>query len=232
MKVNIDVNVENRFYKSLKEILEDRVEVNKLKSRVNQLVRATMNEYDKAIKEGSHTSSQLATKVSSEMRSRLYDKMRSELYKLNHGLLIQLLSKSDKDHQEDIKKLSITETIENDLSSLISKYDSNYCSVLSKIKYEILKDFKLYDALTQSLRMDLAYGLKEYSNRIMGEVIKRGIYYYKFSALDGIRFLPSQKVVGFVKKVLNLISLPTNIRISYLSPSAFGLSNLFKWVCR
>ncbi|UVC50139.1 hypothetical protein MACK_004009 [Theileria orientalis] len=187
-----------------------------------------MNEYDTAVKEGSYTNSQLATKLSLEMRGRLYNKMRSELYKLNHGLLIQLLNKSDKDHQEDIKKLSITETIENDLSSLISKYDSNYCNVMNKIKYEILKNYKLYDALTQSLRMELAYGLKEYSNRIMGEVIKRGIYYYKFSALDGIRFLPSQKVIGFIKKILNMISLPSNIRISYLSPSAFGLSNLFK----
>uniref|UniRef100_A0A3B0N9R4 Uncharacterized protein n=1 Tax=Theileria annulata TaxID=5874 RepID=A0A3B0N9R4_THEAN len=219
-----------RFHEKLKQLVNQQVDINNVKKSIDSIVSEVLSEYDSQVMQSKDNfkTDKVTDKIYSQMKSRLVKNIQQYLYMFNQDLIINIISESLKDHEQDLKKLKVTPSLDEDLSNLITKYDNKYCKDVKKVKYNVLDNYRLYEAVTKSLRFDMILNLRDYSNRIMENMIRAGNYYHTFSIIDGIRFMPSENIIGAMKKLISKINIPLNIRIAYLSPTAFGFSNLFK----
>eukprot|EP00375_Theileria_parva_P001613 XP_764286.1 hypothetical protein [Theileria parva strain Muguga] len=228
--LNIHNSSYTKFLQKLKQLVGQEVNINNVKKSIDTMVSQVLSDYDNQVKQSKDNfkNDEVTDKIYSEMKNRFVKSIQHYLYLFNQNLIMNIISQSLNGHEQDLKKLKVTPSLDEDLSNLINKYDSQYCKNVKKVKYSILDSYKLYDAVTKSFRFDLILSLRDYSNGIMEKVIRLGNYYHEFSIIDGLRFTPSENVVGFIKKIISKINIPLKIRISYLSPTAFGFSNLFK----
>ncbi|CDR96738.1 hypothetical protein, conserved [Babesia bigemina] len=196
----------------------------KLKVQADTLVKALVAEFDSRARQVAGRTEALYKLV----RRNMVESLQNKLMVMMDGMALKIQDTVLQEFQEELQSISVDENLDLSLQEAIGKYDRRYCALVEQRRFDILRGNKLYDLKAQAQRRDVIESMKDVANHVLEFAIAKGLFYAKFSILDGISYIPSNPVTRFIAKWIKLLKIPLRISLHYLSPTAFGFSNLFR----
>lgn len=196
----------------------------KLKSEVDTMIYTLLSEYDTFVA----ALGNIKTPHLNAVRAKLVDSLQNKLSFLMNGMILKIQDAVLQEYQESLQSLPVDENLDMNLQDAIAKFDNRYCALAEECTFEILKTSKLYEIRAQMQRRDLIENMKEVANHILEYAIGKGLFHSKLSIVEGMSYIPSNFLTRLIKRFVSKIRIPLHISLNYLSPSAFGLSNLFR----
>eukprot|EP00371_Babesia_bovis_P003226 XP_001611873.1 hypothetical protein [Babesia bovis T2Bo] len=199
---------------------------NDLKSNVDVMIDTVMTEYDTAM-EALPKSTQQETRI---IRNNLLESIQNKLMFMMDSVILKLQDDTIQQFQNDLQSLPVDDNLDINLQDMIGKYDRKYCALVEQCLFERLKGNRLYETKIQMYRRDTIENMKEVANHVLEYAIIKGMFRAKFSMVDGIPYVPSNKFTQFISRMWSKLKVPLHISLNYLSPDAFGISNWFRIV--
>ncbi|KAK1444471.1 hypothetical protein BgAZ_103770 [Babesia gibsoni] len=196
----------------------------KLKEQVDLLIISLLKDYDNAVKSRGLIKHAKVKAV----RNELEESLRTKLAFLMDGIALKLQDAVLQEFQKHIQTFPVDDNLDLNLQDAIATYDSRYCRLVKAYMFDILKSSTVYKLKAQMQRRDVIENMKDVCNHVLEFAIGKGLFHSNISMLDGISYIPSNFISRFLKKWFYKLKIPLHISLNYLSPSAFGFSNLFR----
>ncbi|GIX60895.1 ribosomal protein S15 domain-containing protein [Babesia caballi] len=196
----------------------------KLKVQVDTLIATMLGQFDSRAQAVAAKNQAYRSMV----RRSLVESLQNKLMFMMDSVVLKIQDTVMQEFQNSLQTLPVDENLDLNLQEAIGKYDRQWCSLVEQCKFDILKGSQLYRLKSLMQRKDMICSMKEVANHVLEYAISKGLFYAKFSILDGIAYVPSNAVTRFIAKWIHRLRIPLHITLNYLSPTAFGFSNLFR----
>ncbi|ORM39903.1 uncharacterized protein BXIN_1297 [Babesia sp. Xinjiang] len=229
VQVNQLINIANAVETKLNKWMQDNAialtDITKdFKSHVDLMIDTILHEFDShvaVISKGNNV-------YSKKIRQNMVESIQGKLMIMMDSVVLKLQDKTIQEFQNELQTLPVDDDLDLNLQAAIDKYDRQYCALVDKCTFNNLKGNHLYELKAQMHRRDMIENMKDVANHVLEYAIIKGLFRAKFSIVDGIPYIPSNCVTRFITKWISRLKIPLHITLSYLSPTAFGFSNLFR----
>ncbi|KAK2196489.1 hypothetical protein BdWA1_001736 [Babesia duncani] len=201
-----------------------------ISQRIHLIIKSTMEQYDTEIGGYAREFPALKRKLA-QAREMLMESFRDLVGRLMMQVGSQIHEELYNEFRQSVSGLSLGPNLDGDLTDLVIKYDKLFCKRLSEYNIKGFDKDSFNRAREESMRVDFLDACNHLANYILEYAISKGYCYYKPSLEDSVGYISMHPWLRWIHYIYTRLKVPISLSIHYLSPSAFGFSNFFRYAC-